>query len=153
MGAPKPFTIPTPTVAASAPVRTRGSRVDHGPNFFLQPIPPGTVGVENGYEDGWLALSYSTGMWFDIPCDGEFVQGEALRGKNKGQPVTRLVGPAKEITRQLREAADELGIGVAIEYQYVTYKSGAKKDQEIPGKLLLQYLGKERKQRRTAVEE
>lgn len=144
MGAPKPFTIKRPVVATEIPPPRQGKApVDHGPNQFLQPDP------DNGFPDGWLAESYKNGLWYDVQgVTGEFVMGVIEHGKRKGEPVERMTGDLLEVTRQIREAADTLGIGVAIRYFPAVYRSGPKKDQEIPGTWVVKYLGQNRKQRR-----
>ena len=140
----QPFTIPAPVVATEIPLRreSQGAR-NRGPNLFLEPHP------DEGFPEGWLAKSYDDGSWYDVgPVPGGYETDTARRGKNKGAEIQRMSGMAAEVTRQLREAANELGIGVSIKYFPVLYKSGAKKGQEIPGQVLVKYLGINRKQKK-----
>jgi hypothetical protein len=135
VSAPKPFSIPAPVKSTEPPKQRQTAPKDRGPNLFL--------------DNDWLAQSYNDDEWYDVgPVDGQWEEGTVQKGKRKGEAVQRMTGVAQEVTRQLREAAMALGIGVAIKYTPVTYKSGAKVGQEIPGKILVQYLGIERKQSR-----
>lgn len=142
MSEPKPFTVPAPTVATEIPAKRESSRANRGPNFFLEPRP------DEGFPEGWLAKSFDDATWYEVALPGVWEEGEVLKGERKGEPITRLTGDAQEATRQLREAADALGIGVSIKYFPVLYKGGAKKGQEVPGMVLIKYLGQARKQRR-----
>lgn len=161
MASPKPFSIATPTLATEIPAKREGGRagVDHGPNFFLQAIKQAdAVGLPEDFlkymadakwSVSWFELSYAKGVWFDVPASGDFVMGVIEKGKNKGREVERMTGDLLEITRQLREAADTLKLGVAIKYFPQVYKSGAKQGQEVPGKWIVKYLAGNRKQKRT----
>lgn len=138
MSAPKQFNITAPVRATEIPAKRERS-VDHGPNLFLEPHP------ESGFPHGYLMESYEQGAWFDLPVEGGWEVGEVTKGPNKGQEVDRLYGDAVEVSRQLREAATALSIGVSIKTFPVLFKSGAKKGQEDPTRILIKYLGQKRK--------
>lgn len=152
MASPTPFKIPTPKLATDVPEREYRARPkkDRGPNFFLEPIPPGTRGVKDGYPEGWLKLSYDVGKWFDCgPVEGSIELGTIMKGSRKGEPTERLTGFAVEIRRQLNEAAKllstgGLNIGVSIKY----FQAVDSKGNELPGQMLIKYLGQNRKQRK-----
>lgn len=142
MAAPKVFSLAPPTEATEIPAK-RESGVNHGPNLFLQADPA------NGFPEGWFMKSYTTGKWFDVPgVTGDFAVKKIKSGPNQGKEVEQPTGDVAEVTRQLREAANTLGLGVSIKYFPMVYKSGPKKDQEIPGKWVVKYLAQNRKQRR-----
>jgi len=128
--------LSAPTVSA-APLERRVGRatIDRGPNLFL--------------DNGWLAKSYETGETYELPVDGRLEAGIIKKGPKKGEPTERLTGDAAEVTRQLREAAEQLNIGVSIKY-YPIKNERTKK--VIEGKLLVKYVGITRKQRRQPVE-
>lgn len=126
--------IAEPVRGEALPRRVGTRTVDHGPNLFL--------------DKGWLAQSAADGETYDVPCDGEWVKDTIRKGPHKGEEVDRLTGDAAEITRQLREAAQSLGIGVSIKYYPLKVKG-----REIKGKLLLKYVATKRKQRRVATTE
>lgn len=147
MASPEPFKIPRPKLATDIPARVKPTRAkkDRGPNFFLEPIPPGTPGVKDGFPDGWLKLSYDIGKWFDCgPVTGAIELGTIVKGEHKGEPTERLTGVAVEIRRQLNEAAKLHGIGVSIKYFQAVDRNG----NELPGQMLIKYLGQNRKQRK-----
>lgn len=138
MGQPA-FTIPQPTEATEVPaLRSGKGRKDYGPNLFLEPHP------EHKAPEGYLALSFDTGKWYEIPVAGKWEEVTMTKGKNKGQTTKRLSGDAAEVTRQLREAAAKLDIGVSIKYFPVLNKQ----KREVPGQVLIKYLGTTRKQPR-----
>jgi len=96
-------------------------------------------------DNGWLQQSFDDGDWYDVnggqPINGGLVEVEIVKGNRKGQMTERLDGDVAEVTRQLREAAEQLGIGVSIKYYNATTKAG----KEIPGKTIVKYLGQKRK--------
>lgn len=143
MSAPKPFALPAPVKATEIPLRreSAGAR-DRGPNLYLQAQP--------GFPKGWLMKSFEDGEWYDQSVQGTWAEVKLTKGANKGKTVEKMTGDAMEATRQLREAATTLGIGVSIKYFPEYYKGGAKKGEEIPGRVLLKYIGIPRKQPRTA---
>ena len=140
MASPKPFSIGVPTEATEIPQRRARAGRDYGPNLFLEKHP------ESGAPQGYLMQSYNADKWYDVPVQGYWEEGTIQKGVRKGQPTERLVGDAAEVVRQLREAAAALGIGVSIKYAAETFKSGAKKGQEVPERIVVKYLGTERKQ-------
>jgi len=122
-----PLEISAP-VASAAPIERRAGRgVDHGPNLFL--------------DNGWLKASYDSGKTYELTVNGKWEESAIQKGQNKGQPVQRLTGDAAEVVRQLREAANTLGIGVTIKDYPVQNRAG----KEVAGKLLIKYLGIKRK--------
>lgn len=124
--------IQAPTKSATGMPRRAGrASVDHGPNLFL--------------DNGWLLQSYETGEPYEVPVEGEFIQDTIKKGARKGEPTERLTGDAAEVVRQLREAANELNIGVAIKYYEVLNKNKTVKK----GWVLVKYQGVARKQRQS----
>lgn len=145
MASPKP--IPRPTVATEIPAK-RDSGVERGPNPYLEPD------LEGGAPNGWFMQSYETGKWMDIgPVSGAWVASEITKGERKGETVDRLEGDAMLVTRQLRDAANQLGLGVSIKYWEVYYKSGPKKGEPVPGQMVVKYLAQNRKQRRESTQD
>jgi len=115
-------------VPSATPIERRAGRaVQHGPNLFLN--------------NGWLLDSYNNGRTDEIIVDGEWVEDTIKKGEKKGQPVMRLTGDAAEVVRQLREAATELNIGVTIKDYPVLNRN----NKEVKGKVLIKYLGINRK--------
>jgi hypothetical protein len=133
----------TPVVTAEVPKQRQTKGREYGPNLFLAPHP------EAGAPEGWLAKSFDDGNWYELTVQGHFEEGTVNKGVNKGKPVSRVVGDAQEVTRQLREAAAHLGVGVSIKYFPVTNKNGS----EAKDRLTVKYLGTNRKQRREAAAE
>lgn len=133
-----------PVPATEVPPLRSTSAKDKGPNPFLEPHPH-TDPAQN-FPEGWLAKSYDDGVWYDVgPVQGHWEDGEIRKGGRKGQPTRRMVGDAAEITRWLRDAATELGIGVSIKYFPVKNKNGT----EAKDRVLVKYLGTNRKQRKS----
>lgn len=135
-----------PVESTEIPQRRNGrGKQDTGPNLFLQPIPKGvTPAAPDGYEEGWLALSYDLGKWFDVPVEGHYETAQRAYGASKGEEYQKVVGDAADVTKMLREAADKLGIGVTIKYAEVKRKNGS----VVPNQLTVKYLGVVRKQSR-----
>ncbi len=131
--------IAAPVLSDSKLTRNAPNRTpaDRGPNLFL--------------DNGWLQQSYEQEATMDVVADGTFEEYTMKKGAHKGEPATRLTGDAQEVTRQLREAAKALGIGVAIKYFPVVHRG-----KEVKGKVLVKYLGTvrkaERKPKATATE-
>lgn len=131
-----------------APVRgtgltRRSSGREAGPNPFL--------------DNGWLKESYDLHMTngspegadFEVTVPGSWVSAVKLRGKNKGAAYEKLTGDAASVVRMLRDAADKLEIGVAIEcvpaIRVVNAGKRNERVEEIDGMVTVKYLGKERK--------
>lgn len=136
--------IAPPVAATEIPPRRQTSTKDRGPNLFLEPHP------ETGFPDGWLAKSFDDGVWYDVgPVQGHWEDGVIQKGKRKGETVRRMVGDAAEVTRQLREAAAVLEIGVSVKYFPVRNKNGT----EAKDRVMVKYLGTNRKQRKESTDE
>ena len=135
-----------PVESTEIPQRRASTRRNTGPNPFLQPISRGVTPVApDGYEEGWLALSYDLGKWFDVPVEGHYEVATRKYGASKGEEYQKVAGDAAEVARMLREAADKLGVGVSIKYADVKRKNGT----VVPNQLMVKYLGTVRKQQRT----
>lgn len=146
MASPKQFSIPAPVEATEIPARRESTASkDRGPNLFLQP--------QEGFPKGYLWKSFETGRWYDVPVAGGWEVVKLQKGPRKGEETEKLTGDAQEVVRQLREAATALGIGVSVKTAAVYYKGGPKKGQEVPGQVLIKYLGTTRKQRRSGAAE
>lgn len=132
-----------PVEATEIPQRRNGrGKRDTGPNLFTQPIPKGvTPAAPDGYEEGWLALSYDLGKWFDVPVEGHYETAQRAYGASRGEEYQKVVGDAADVTKMLREAADKLGVGVSIKYAEVKRKNGS----VVPNQLTVKYLGTVRK--------
>lgn len=124
--------IQAPSVSAEKLTRNAPNRtpVDRGPNLFL--------------DNGWLAQSRDTGNTLEVTVAGQFEEYEMRKGEHKGELAEKVTGDAAEVTRQLREAAQALGIGVSIKYFPVVNRG-----KEVKGKLTVRYLATKRKTRRT----
>ena len=125
--------ITAPTVSDAPIERRAGRAVDHGPNLVL--------------DNGWLKQSYDTGKTFEVPVDGKWEEDTIKKGDKKGEKVMRMTGDAAEVVRQLREAAQTLGIGVTIKDYPVVNK---RTKNPVEGKLLIKYQGIKRKATRKA---
>jgi hypothetical protein len=113
-------------------VRSRGPRAT-GPNPFL--------------DKGWLWESYETSKDKEVgPIAGILTDTVVSRGATAGQPTQKWTGDVATVISMLRTAAEKQGIGVSIEIIPATTARG----REITGQYTVKYLGKERRQRRTA---
>ncbi len=106
----------------------RRPTVERGPNPFLL--------------NGWLKDSYDTGKAKMVTVEGHFE--EVVKKDRKGVEVTRVYvrGDAEEVIKLLREAGNELKIGVAV-------KPVAGKRRNT---ITIHYLGQKRKQSRKGAE-
>lgn len=120
--------------AGMAPREVTRKPRDEQPNPFLT--------------EGWLQQSYETGQDYEVTVNGEWSISKVKKGPRKGEEIERLTGEAAEVTKMLREASNKLGIGVTIQYAQATTRTG----KDIPGKVVVHYLGKVRKQRRANVD-
>lgn len=113
----------------------RSSGREAGPNPFL--------------DNGWLLNSYETEQDFEVTVGGTWERAVKTRGKHKGQEYDKLVGDAATVVRMLRDAADKLEIGVAIEcvpaVKIVNEGKRNERTEDIPGQVTVKYLGKTRK--------
>lgn len=98
-------------------------------------------------DNGWLLKSYEEKKDYVVTVPGAWEMGEVKKGERKGDPIERLTGDAAEVTRLLRDGADKLGIGVAIQYTIPTKKVKGV-DVDVPGMVNVHYMGKQRKQAR-----
>jgi hypothetical protein len=115
---------------SKAPIENRRGGKDSrdlGPNFFLDPK--------------WefnLKNSYDKKEPYKIVVAGTYVDSEYLRGKKKGEKMSRLTGDAADAVTLIRKAATKLGIGAAIR----EYTGKGPDGEVIPkGHVLIQYLG------------
>lgn len=113
-------------------VNTRAP-AERGPNPFL--------------DNGWLQASYDTGKDYFVTVDGGWEPSVIKKGPQRGEPTERLSGDAAEVVKLIRDAADKLNIGVAIQYSIPTRKVKGN-EVDIAGKVTIHYLGKRRKERR-----
>lgn len=118
------FDTQAPTVA-TAPLAKRTATRTAGDNPFVS--------------RGWLLESYNEGKTMDFVAEGGY---ETYQRKTKAEDGTvvlvdadRMGGDAGVVTAMLRRAADELNIGVTIQYA-----KGPRK-----GTVIVKYLGKARK--------
>ena len=108
----------------------------------MTPRRTGRAPAENPFlTNDWVLKSYESGTAFAVEVPGEWVS-YTRTGKNPG-PATKLSGDAVSAVTMIRKAAEELGIGVRIEY-------GESKKK---GHVQIKFLGTVRKQRRTADDE
>ena len=108
-------------------------------------------------DNGWVWQSYEMhrdngpeGADFEVDAEGHWEEATRTRGKRKGEKYMKLVGQAATYVRWIREAADKHEIGVAIQVEQAVKVTNAGKRNErtedIPGQVLVKFLGKERKQ-------
>lgn len=90
---------------------TRTAR-DLGENPFLDPK------VDGNLEQSYKAFKAGKldDATYEVTVQGGHEKYTQTRGKAKGKEGTRLYGDADRVTRLLRAGADELSIGVAIQY-------------------------------------
>lgn len=124
-------------VLGSGMTKRKGSRVA-GPNPFL--------------DNGWLLQSYEEGQDYEFPAAGKYETVIATRGLHEGEEVTKLTGDAADVVALLRSAGNKLGIGVRIELVPNAEEWFAMSARR-RGPIVVKYLGQERKQRRTVVED
>jgi hypothetical protein len=84
------------------PKTSRGGR-DLGENHWLSKV-----------WDRGLQASYDQAKSFAAEFKGNIVKEAATRGKSKGQMVTKVKGDAGDAVVLIRQAAELLGLGVAI---------------------------------------
>lgn len=111
---------------------------DLGPNPFLDPKMDGNL--EQSYR--LFKAGKTAEATFEVTVAGKMENYTQSRGAQKGQPGTRLTGDADTVVRWLRDAAEQLGIGVSIR----TVPATDSKGKEVPGKFTVIYRGQNRKQ-------
>lgn len=118
----------TPTASEWTPARRGRKAEEKQPNPFVT--------------NGWLQTSYDTGKAQMVTVEGHFE--EETKPNRKGETVTRTYvrGEAEEVIKLIREAAEELKIGVAV-------KPVAGKRRNT---ITVHYLGQKRKQTRKPAE-
>lgn len=123
------FASLTAPVAAKAPIKRVVTRVskDKAPNPFVV--------------NGWLAASKDRDTAYDIAAVGMFTEYEKKTRKGELTKDLKVTGDAYHVTQLLRQASDELGIGVRLEY--INSKGVAVKSGKIAG---IRYLGTKRKE-------
>lgn len=112
---------------------TRTAR-DLGPNPFLDSKVEGNLDQSyKAFKAGKLADAT-----YEVTVEGTWETYTQKRGAAKGKEGKRLNGDADRVTRWLRDAADQLGIGVAIQYVEAKPVSGKAHTTVV-------YMAKERK--------
>lgn len=77
---------------------------DLGPNIWLDPKWPFN-----------LKTSYDQAKPFELDLPGKVENTVYTKGAKKGQPTTKLTGEAADAITLIREAAEKLQIGVAVQ--------------------------------------
>jgi hypothetical protein len=123
------FDTAAPTVA-KAPIKRVVTRTakDRAPNPFVT--------------KGWLLASKERTAEYDFAAEGVFVAYEKkVRATGEVVKALKVTGDAYAVAQLIRQAAEELGIGVRIEFYGA--KGAAVKSGKISG---VRYLGTKRKE-------
>ena len=124
-----PITV-KPKKSAVLIKRGRNGR-DLGPNPFLDPKMEGNL--EQSYKA--FKAGNTADATYEATVPGKREKYTYTRGKSKGQQGERITGDADTVVRLLRDAADQLSLGVTIQVL----------DAKQPGHMTVVYMAKNRK--------